>query len=192
VVYLASQSPRRQVLLRQIGIEFSVIVPAVDETQANGEVPADLVTRLAGAKARGGRSLIRRRHSPVLPVLGADTCVVVDGQILGKPRDRSDGLAMLTRLSGRSHEVHTAVAITDGKRVHTALSISQVTFGQLDYDKIEAYWSTGEPADKAGAYAIQGRGGAFIRRLEGSYSGVVGLPLYETRMLLTKVGIDIP
>ncbi len=186
LLYLASASPRRRVLLTQIGVPFEAVVVEVDETRHGGEVAEDYVIRLARAKSRAARTLMR--GSP-LPVLAADTVVVVGERVLGKPRDRSEALAMLERLSDRSHEVLTAVALI-GRGERMALSRSWVSFGPIDATRAQAYWCTDEPADKAGAYGIQGLGALFVRRLEGSYSGVMGLPLYETAELLAGEGID--
>lgn len=188
LVYLASASPRRRELLAQIGVAFEVVAVAVDEALRPGEAPEVYALRLAVAKARAGHALRAGR-----PALGADTAVVVDGAILGKPRDRADALAMLERLSGRTHHVHTAVALVaaDGT-VHSRLSVSAVTFRALSAAERAAYWASGEPADKAGGYAIQGRAAVFVARLEGSYSGVMGLPLFETAELLETCGIAVP
>ncbi len=185
-VYLASASPRRRELLTQIGVGFELVEVQVDETRHRGEAPERYVLRLALAKAEAARLALGRTP---LPVLAADTVVVLGERVLGKPRDRSEALAMLGWLSGRTHEVLTAVALL-GREEQTALSRSRVTFGPLDAAQALAYWQSGEPADKAGAYGIQGIGGRFVRHLEGSYSGVMGLPLYETAELLAREGID--
>lgn len=184
LVRLASASPRRAELLRQIGIGFEQSAVNVPEVPRPDEAPEVFVLRLALAKARAGVE-----QGGGLPVLGADTVVVVDEQILGKPRDREDGLAMLARLAGREHQVYTGVALVDSEQELTRLSVSNVEFDQLNAAQLAAYWASGEPADKAGAYAIQGLGACFVRRLEGSYSGVMGLPLYETAELLRAFGI---
>ncbi|MEK7816441.1 MAG: nucleoside triphosphate pyrophosphatase, partial [Pseudomonadota bacterium] len=181
-IYLASASPRRQELLRQIGLGFEAMPSDLDEVPQPGERPADYVLRVARDKARHVAARMQEQASH--PVLGADTEVVLDGEILGKPRDRGHGLDMLRRLSGRTHEVLSGVCVVHGEREYTALSVSRVTFRPLTAAEIAAYWDTGEPADKAGAYAIQGRAAAFIERLEGSYSGVMGLPLYELAGIL--------
>jgi septum formation protein len=188
MIYLASASPRRQELLRQIGIDFEVVPSNLDEEQQLGESPRDYVVRVARDKARHVDAQIRERDLPVRPVLGADTEVVLEGKILGKPRDREHGLEMLQRLAGHSHEVLTGLCLIAGGAEHTALSRSRVTFAPMTKTDIERYWQTGEPADKAGGYAIQGRAAAFIKHLEGSYSGVMGLPLYELHELLRKAG----
>ena len=191
-IYLASASPRRQELLRQIGVDFEVLPADVPERALAREAPATYVRRLATDKARFGLAELGRRGLPVRPVLGADTCVAVDGEILGKPRDRADGLAVLRRLSGRGHEVLTGICViardASGRTVkHSAVSVSQVTFAALTEQDLADYWASGEPADKAGGYAIQGRAAGFIERLEGSYSGVMGLPLYELAEILKKL-----
>lgn len=190
MLYLASASPRRRELLRQLGIDFDVLPTKVAEEPQRGESPRSYVTRLARAKARVGVELMRAQRLPERPVLGADTEVVLDGEILGKPRDRAHGLAMLARLSGRTHQVLTAVSVLQQDEVHEALSESRVTFAPLSAAEIEQYWATGEPADKAGGYAIQGRAAAFIARIEGSYTGIVGLPLFELAQLLKRIGRD--
>ncbi|MFZ0790200.1 MAG: nucleoside triphosphate pyrophosphatase [Chromatiaceae bacterium] len=188
-VYLASRSPRRRELLRQIGVRFAVVEGDADETRLPGEHPEDYVLRLAVAKARAARALIP--HHDRRPVLGADTAVVVGEQILGKPETREESLAMMQLLSGRAHRVLTAVALisVDGER--TDLSESRVTFRTLDDSEALGYWRTGEPHDKAGGYAIQGYGALFVSALNGSYSGVMGLPLFETGRLLAQVGIEV-
>lgn len=185
-IHLASRSPRRRELLGQIGIAFTTVVVHVDETRRPGEPPADYVVRLALEKARAGW---RQARSEAVPALGADTAVVVDDEILGKPRDRAEGLAMLARLSGRTHKVMTGVAVVLGDREMQAVSITDVRFRPLRPGECAAYWKTGEPVDKAGAYAIQGFAATFVSHLAGSYSGVVGLPLYETAELLSPFGI---
>ena len=181
---LASQSPRRRALLAQIGVAHAALPVDVDEAALPGEAPAEYVLRLALAKARAARAL-----RPDGVVLGADTAVAVDDAILGKPADRADALAMLARLSGREHRVLTAVALA-GEREESRLSVSHVRFRAIAPDEAAAYWATGEPADKAGGYAVQGVGAVFVEQLHGSYSGVMGLPLYETAELLRRAGID--
>lgn len=180
-LYLASASPRRRELLDQIAVRYRTLAVNVDESRRAGEPPELYVLRLALDKARAGRA--RLAPDDYRPVLGADTAVVIDGDILGKPRDRDHALAMLARLSGTTHHVYTGVALA-GQVEDSRLSVSTVRFRPLTLAECAAYWQTGEPADKAGAYAIQGRGAVFIARLEGSYSGVMGLPLYETAELL--------
>ncbi len=186
-LYLASRSPRRSELLSQIGVTHEVVTVDVDESPLAGESPADYVVRLALEKAAAGRAATQ--HSPQ-PVLAADTAVVVDGEILGKPADRADAVTMLTRLSGRSHEVLTGIALA-GKELKSRLSVSQVTFRPITVAEADAYWLSGEPADKAGGYAIQGLGAVFVSHLEGSFSGVVGLPLFTTAELLRGAGIKL-
>lgn len=181
LVALASTSPRRQVLLTQIGMGFRRLEVAVDESPWLGEAPPDYVCRVALAKARAGWK--QQASQECLPVLGADTVVAVDNEILGKPVDRAHAEAILARLSGRSHQVLTAVALVDEEE-QCRLSVSTVTFKQLTNAERQAYLASGEGLDKAGAYAIQGRAALFISHLEGSYSGVMGLPLYETGELL--------
>ncbi|GAB4289295.1 MAG: nucleoside triphosphate pyrophosphatase [Thiohalomonadaceae bacterium] len=185
MIFLASSSPRRRELLTQIGVAHQVVEVHVDEALHAGEAPELYVVRLALAKAQAGQAICSH-----WPVLGADTAVVIDGAILGKPRDRADGLAMLARLSGRTHHVYTGVALVDAAgEAQTRLSVTAVTFRAIADGERAAYWDSGEPADKAGGYAVQGLGAIFIERLEGSYSGVMGLPLFETAALLG--GCDI-
>ena len=184
---LASASPRRQVLLQQAGIVFRKQVAEIDETPLDNEAAEDYVVRLALEKARAVR-----HHSVTggLPVLGADTAVVVDGRLLGKPGSLAHAREMLQMLSGREHQVMTAVALVRDREA-IQLSVSRVWFRPLSESEIDDYWRTGEPQDKAGAYAIQGLGAIFIERLEGSYTGVMGLPLYETGQLLQDFGIHV-
>lgn len=178
---LASSSPRRSELLRQIGVAFRVVVADVDESVEPGESPADYVLRVARDKALA----VERREAAALPVLGADTTVVLDGCILGKPGNRAEAASMLARLSGRTHEVYSAVALARGPEgVDRRLNVTRVTFAELAADWIEAYIDTGDPMDKAGAYGVQGRAAAKITRIDGSFSGVMGLPLFETCELL--------
>ncbi|HEY6599571.1 MAG TPA: nucleoside triphosphate pyrophosphatase [Pseudomonadales bacterium] len=181
---LASASPRRAELLRQLGLVFTVRACDIDERARVGENAAETVTRLALAKA----STVAQYET--LPVLGADTMVVIDNTPLGKPRDESEGLAMLARLSGRSHEVLTAIALVHAQRCEVRLSRSTVFFREISPEEARAYWRGIEPRDKAGGYGIQGIGGIFARRIEGSYSGIVGLPLAETEALLQAFGVD--
>jgi septum formation protein len=182
---LASTSPRRRELLAQLGVAFEVLAVAVDERPLAAELPADHVCRLALSKARAGAA----GAAPGDCVLGADTVVVLDGEIFGKPAHAQEAADMLRRLSGRTHAVLSAVACLHEGAHELRLCESRVTFRPLAADEIAAYCATGEPLDKAGAYAIQGRAAAFIRHLEGSYSGVMGLPLYETAELLAAVGV---
>ena len=184
-VYLASQSPRRRELLTQIGVDYSVISAEIDESRRAGETPADYVQRLAREKAAAGWVAVTQQHLPELPVLGADTAVVLDGEVLGKPADFAAAKTMLRALSGRSHQVLTGVGVCRGDILQTAMSTTTVWFRALSESEIEQYWHSGEPRDKAGAYGIQGLAAVFIERIEGSYSGVVGLPLFETAQLLT-------
>ncbi|HTV94507.1 MAG TPA: Maf family protein [Steroidobacteraceae bacterium] len=186
-VYLASASPRRRQLLAQIGVPFQTLSVNVDESIAPAEGPLGYVSRLAAAKARAGFAQARaaRRH----PVLGADTAVVVDGAILGKPADGADAQRMLGLLSARTHEVLTAVALATAEGVIDRVSRSAVRFREIPPMEAREYWSTGEGRDKAGAYAIQGYGAVFVAELRGSYSGVMGLPLFETAELLRSAGV---
>jgi septum formation protein len=182
---LASASPRRRALLEQIGVPHRVHVANVDERLLPGETPEAGALRLATAKAR----VVQAALGTALPVLGADTIVVLDNEPLGKPRDRADALGMLARLSGRTHRVLSAVALATAAGVAQCLSASDVRFRPLTPAECAAYWDTGEPRDKAGAYAIQGLGAVFVAALEGSYSGVMGLPLCETAGLLAAAGV---
>ena len=186
-IYLASGSPRRRELLQQIGVSFRVISADLDETALQGESPLAYVSRLAEAKAAVGWE--RSRDSGGAPVLAADTAVVLDARILGKPADMNDAMAMLLKLSGRAHQVLTAVALRTAAGVEVKVSHSTVTFRSIDPGEARAYWETGEPSDKAGAYAIQGYAAIFISDLKGSYSGVMGLPLFETAALLKAAGV---
>jgi septum formation protein len=188
-VYLASASPRRRALLTQIGVPFQILSVSVDESVAPGETPFDYVSRLAGAKAAAGRRQSLRGGSAVRPVLAADTAVVIDGEILGKPGDCEDAMRMLRLLSGRTHGVLTAVVLASAGRLESAVSRSEVTFRAISEMEARDYWNTGEPRDKAGGYAIQGHGAVFVAELRGSYSGVMGLPLYETAELLRLAGV---
>jgi septum formation protein len=186
-VYLASGSPRRRELLQQIGVSFRVIGIELDETALAGEVSSVYVERLAAAKAAAGWQQSRGLREA--PVLAADTAVVLDGRILGKPRDMKDAISMLLELSGRTHDVLTAVALRAAAGTQLKVSRSRVTFRSIDAAEARDYWATGEPLGKAGAYAIQGYAAVFIADLEGSYSGVMGLPLFETAQLLEAAGI---
>lgn len=185
-IVLASQSPRRQDLLRQIGIRFTTIPVLVEEVPRRGELAVDYVCRVAAAKSAAGLADARS----ALPVLAADTEVVLDGHIMGKPRDLAHAAELLSQLSDRSHRVLSAVSLRQGEHHWTAVSETEVSLRAVEWWEIEAYWRTGEPCDKAGAYAIQGYGALFVRRIVGSYSGVVGLPLFETAELLRHVGIN--
>ena len=182
---LASSSPRRCDLLRALGLEFAIRPAHVDETPQRDESVANLVLRLAARKAAAASAT----DSDL--VIGADTEVVLDDRPFGKPENESDALRMLSVLSGRSHEVVTGVAVRRGLRVETALSVTEVRFRDIDPDEARHYWHTGEPRGKAGAYAIQGRGGLFVESISGSYTGVVGLPVFETADLLRRFGYDV-
>ena len=197
-IYLASRSSRRRELLKQIGVAFDVLPLRavagrmdVIEVPEPGEAARDFVQRMATAKAACGWRAVDARHLLRFPVLGADTVVEVDGAILGKPAIRAEAQSMLARLSGREHQVHTAVAMQHEARVELRLSSSLVRFAELDAPTISRYLETGEYLGKAGAYAIQGRAGAFVEHLEGSYSGVMGLPLHDSAVLLRSFGLAI-
>ncbi len=182
---LASASPRRRELLEQLGVTYQVNPADLEEIPASDESPEDYVQRIAAEKAEA----VWQASGGRLPVLAADTEVELDGVIFGKPRDREHAVAMLQRLSGREHRVLSAVSLRTVQGMTLRLSISQVTFRPLEPAEILAYWASGEPCDKAGAYAIQGKGAIFIRHLAGSYSGVMGLPLFETADLLAASGL---
>lgn len=184
VVCLASISPRRRELLAQIGVPHTVVAAHVDESLLAGESPREYVARLARLKATTVRS-----RGESLPVLAADTSVVLDGIVYGKPADRAEGIAMLEALAGRTHEVLTAVALASARGVALRVNSSSVRFRPIERPELEAYWETGEPRDKAGGYAIQGYGAVFVADLSGSYSGVMGLPLNEAAELLRAAGI---
>lgn len=189
VVYLASASPRRQELLQQMGLAFLQIASMADESQIAGESPQSYVQRVALLKAQQG--LTRLAHAAPYPVLSADTIVVLDGQIFGKPRDETDAKRMLRALAGRSHQVMTAVALATHEKQEVVLSCTRVLFRPISDEELSAYCQTGEYRDKAGAYAIQGRAAIFVERIEGSYSAVVGLPLMETAALLARFGVSV-
>ena len=188
-IFLASRSPRRHQLLKQIGIDFEIIDVAVDEHWSGREHPRVHVERLALGKARAGKSIINITEPSA--ILGADTAVVLDDVVLGKAESREQAIVMLTGLSGRMHHVYSSVALVTGSGELVATNVSRVCFRPLSIVEIERYCSTGEPIGKAGGYAIQGRAAAFIERLEGSYSGVMGLPLYETANLLRSAGYSV-
>ena len=198
-IYLASSSPRRRELLHQIGVRFDLLLfrsqpradAEVSEDVLPGEAPDDYVLRVARAKAEHGVRLARLRHLPPRPVLAADTTLDLRGEIIGKPRDQADAAAILARLSGASHRVLTAVALADGERLERVLSVSEVRFRALSAEEIRRYAASGEAQDKAGAYGIQGRAATFIEEIRGSYSGIVGLPLCETALLLRSVGYPL-
>jgi len=185
-LYLASASPRRRELLAQIGVPFSLIDVSVDETPSPTESPEAYVERVAREKALAGLASLGDQDGCVL---GADTSVVLDQHILGKPVDRADGLAMLAALSGRTHRVMTAVALASRTACDVRVVISEVSFRIIEQAEAERYWASGEPADKAGGYAIQGWGAVFVSQLHGSYSAVVGLPLCETAQLVDAFGL---
>ncbi|MCF8149341.1 MAG: Maf family nucleotide pyrophosphatase [Burkholderiaceae bacterium] len=195
-IYLSSRSPRRRELLTQIGVRFDLLlfrtVPRedeeVNEAWLPGETPETYVQRVARAKAAFGVGLVTQRPLVVRPVLAADTTLDLDGEIIGKPRDEADAEMILSKLSGRSHRVLTAIAVGCGDRLEHRLSVSEVRFRTLSADEIRHYVRSGEPMDKAGAYGIQGRAAAFIEEIHGSHSGIVGLPLCETALLLREFG----
>ncbi len=184
MILLASQSPRRRELLDQIGVQYRVAPVDVDEAHQPGESAEAYVERVTRAKARAGAKL-----SGGLPVLAADTAVVLDGRPLGKPKDETHGVEMLLALSGRRHQVLSGVALVHGGELSYRLSRSDVAFASITEAQARAYWATGEPADKAGGYAIQGRAALWIQEIRGSYSGIMGLPLYETGRLLAQAGL---
>lgn len=186
-LHLASASPRRRELLAQIGVPFVTLIASIDETALPGEPAERYVERLAREKALAGLAALSDPADAV--VLGADTAVVLDGRILGKPADRAECLATLAALSGREHQVLTAVALASAQRIESRVVASRVRFRPLRAGEAEAYWATGEPCDKAGSYGIQGLAAVFVSQIEGSYSAVVGLPLCETAQLLGEFGI---
>ena len=187
VLHLASASPRRRDILTAMGVPFSHAGVDIDETPAPGEAVADMVQRVTCAKALA----VEQSGNFTIPVLAADTAVALGDRIFGKPASKEQALDMLGSLSGQTHRVLTAVALLSGGQLQTALSVTQVTFREIRPDEALAYWQSGEPQGKAGAYAIQGRGGIFVESLTGSYSAVVGLPVFETAGLLTAAGIDV-
>lgn len=184
-LHLASSSPRRAEILQALGLNISVKGVAIDESPLCDESPLQMVLRLAQQKAAAAVV-----DAGIL-VLGADTVVVLDEQVLGKPRDEADAVAMLLSLSARRHQVLTGVALKSQQKIHLAHSATDVQFRKIGRDEATLYWQSGEPADKAGAYGIQGLGGQFVEAIEGSYSGVVGLPVFETAALLKLAGIDL-
>lgn len=187
-LYLASGSPRRRELLTQIGVPFLTQIAPIDENALPDEAPLAYVERLARAKAQAGLAALSSTEQAV--VLGADTAVVLDGRILGKPADRNEALSTLRALSGRTHQVLTAVALASAGRAEARVVISEVSFRPLRDAELEAYWASGEPCDKAGSYGIQGLAAVFVSRLQGSYSAVVGLPLCETAEMLEAFAIE--
>ncbi|CAM3883236.1 Maf family protein [Avibacterium gallinarum] len=192
-LYLASQSPRRLQLLQQLGLCVATFNADIDETPKINELPADYVARMAGEKNHAARQALQNQPNflPHLPILSADTIVVCDQQILGKPQTTLHAQQMLEQLSARTHQVLTAVCVSLLDQKHSLVQTSQVTFNPLKEQEISAYIRTGEPMDKAGAYGIQGMGGIFISHIEGSFSGVMGLPVFETAELLRQVGVDL-
>ncbi|MCC7257521.1 MAG: septum formation inhibitor Maf [Gammaproteobacteria bacterium] len=188
-VHLASASPRRRDLLAQLGLRWVLVPAVVDESRHPGEPAADYVRRLALAKARVAHGQLPPAASA--PVIAADTTVVVGDEVLGKPAGEADALRMLRLLSGRAHQVFSAVAVVSARGESVAVSASQVVFRTIGEAEAAAYWRSGEPADKAGSYAIQGLGAIFVRKLSGSYSGVMGLPLFETARLLADHGVRV-
>ena len=196
-VYLASQSPRRSQLLDQLGVAHQLLLPDPDEDaealeqQLTGEAPAAYVVRVTLQKLEAARRRRRRRGLPAAPVLCADTTVALGRHILGKPVDAADARRMLQSLSGRDHRVLTAVAVGTSRRTEQSLSVSRVRFAELGAVELAAYARSGEPLGKAGAYAVQGRAGGFISHISGSYSGIMGLPLFETKKLLRRIGLAL-
>lgn len=198
-IYLASKSSRRQELLRQLGVDFTQLLMReaagrkrdIVETPRENEPPREYIQRLARTKASFGWEVMGKRGLAPKPMLGADTEVVQDGAVFGKPKDAADAMEMLRRLSASTHEVSTAVAIRWNTQIIIRVSSSRITFRELTADEINRYVASSEPFDKAGAYAIQGRGAAFVSHLEGSYSGVMGLPLFETAEILAKIGFPV-
>lgn len=198
IIYLASKSPRRRELLRQIGVQYELLMMReqspridVDEAPLRDESAHAYVQRIVLLKAAMAMKVMRERRLPTRPILTADTTVTIDGDVLGKPVDRDDAVRMLKRLSGQSHQVLTAIAVTVDREVKHVLSTSFVSFATLSEDEIKRYVDSGEPMDKAGGYAVQGLAARFITKLSGSYSGVMGLPLYETTALLRQCGLHI-
>ena len=189
MIHLASKSPRRRALLDQIGVDYAIVDAPIDEIRRAGEPPRRFVERMACEKARAGLAALG--DARIAPVLAADTVVVLDDRVLGKPRDEAHAMSMLRALSGRMHRVVSAVAIAGlhaGDAPRVVASVSRVWFREIPYEERRAYCASGEPMDKAGAYAIQGRAATFVTRLDGSYSGVMGLPLFETASLLREAG----
>lgn len=198
-IYLASRSPRRRELLHQIGVRFDLLAfrsglradAEVDESPLPDEAPVDYVVRVACAKARHGLQLVQERRLPPRLILSADTTLDLDGHVVGKPRDTADAEAILYRLSGRSHRVLTAVAVAHGTRLEHVVSSSTVWFRKLETEELRRYARSGEPLDKAGAYAIQGQAALFVERIEGSPTGIIGLPLCDTALLLRRFGYPL-
>lgn len=184
-LHLASMSPRRQEILASLGLQFTAAGVDADERRLSGESPQAMVLRLAEAKVAAADA------GPETVVIGADTAVVLGDEVYGKPGDREECLAMLGALSGKTHQVLTGVAVCSAKGISTALSTTDVQFREISPDEALLYWQSGEPRDKAGAYAIQGAGGVFVAAINGSYSGVVGLPVFETAQLLREAGLSV-
>jgi len=195
-IYLASASPRRRELLTQIGVAHRVLAvpapPGEDEPRHAGETAERYVRRTARDKAERGVRYLHDQALPDLPLLAADTTVILDGDVLGKPADRDDAIAILQRLSGRAHQVHTAVVVAAAGQLHEAVSITEVRLRTLRRQDIERYCDSGEPFGKAGAYGIQGLAGIFVEHIAGSYTGVMGLPVFETAQLLGRAGVLLP
>ncbi len=196
-IYLASQSPRRAQLLEQLGLSFKRLLPdPAEDAEAleivhGGEAPATYVQRVTRLKLQAAVARMQRQGVPAAPVLCSDTTVALGRSILGKPENDADAIRILTLLSGATHRVLTAVAVQHGQKVVEALSISNVTFAHMTRPQVKAYVASGEPMGKAGAYAVQGRAAVHITRINGSYSGIMGLPLHETSLLLRAVGVKI-
>lgn len=198
-IYLASKSPRRRELLRQIGVDFELLLlrdqtprgPEVSEEVMDGEDPYDYVQRVTREKAEFGARVMMMRRLPTRPVLAADTTVVIDGRILGKPAGPAEAMDMLRSLSGRTHQVLTSVSLQNEDETSQILQVSDVTLGSLNEEMMRAYCATTEPYDKAGGYGIQGLAAVFIERIVGSYTGIMGLPLHETSRLLQNAGIPV-
>jgi len=194
-IYLASQSPRRRQLLEQLGVRCELLLPDASEdaealeAERAGELPLAYVQRVTRAKLHAARQRLTQRGLPPAPILCSDTTVALGRRIHGKPRDAADAAAILQQLSGRTHRVITAVAVASGTSESLSVSTSRVTFAELDAESIERYIASGEPFGKAGAYAIQGAAGAWVKRIDGSYTGIMGLPLFETAELLRAVGV---
>jgi septum formation protein len=186
-IHLASSSPRRHEILTAMGLRFTAAGVDIDETRYEGEPVADMVVRLAIAKAAAARENLDQS----LPIIGADTAVVIGDQVLGKPGSQDEAVQMLASLSGRSHTVLTGVALDYAGVVRTTTSLTEVRFREISPDEAQSYWQSGEPLDKAGAYAVQGVAGIFVEELSGSYSGVVGLPVFETAALLADAGLEV-
>ena len=191
MIYLASRSSRRKDLLEQIGVPYTQLVGDVNEVPLSRECAKDYVVRMAIEKGKAGRELKLQKKSLDLPVLAADTCVVYNGEILGKPKDSAHAYEMLLKLRGDNHQVMTAVSLTDNQKTKTSLSISNVVMAQVSDEHLRDYIASGESMDKAGSYAIQGFGATLIESIDGSYSGIVGLPLYNTAKLLEDFGVNI-